>query len=245
MTTAHPEPTRAAIIGAAGIAAAKAVVDSDPEPGELVVLLNTARGGHGRQPATVVGPCPNGFRLELKGGRRVTVGRDELDRYDARMAASAAARAAKVAELDAPPVVEEPAGPLVVIPCGGAKATVPSFAGELYVGSYHRAARAAAERVGARRILILSALHGLLELDTFVEPYELRMGAPGSVDAATVRRQALELGEADAGDVVLLLPASYAAAAADAWPAATSVLAGEPGIGYQLRALRHLGAVAA
>jgi hypothetical protein len=39
------------------------------------------------------------------------------------------------------------------------------------------------------RILILSALHGLLPLDEVIAPYELRMGQPGSIGAGGLGRQ--------------------------------------------------------
>jgi hypothetical protein len=58
------------------------------------------------------------------------------------------------------------------------------------------------------RVLILSALHGLVELDTIIEPYDVRMGDTGSVTAATVAAQAEALGLADA-DVYALLPSAY------------------------------------
>jgi uncharacterized protein DUF6884 len=53
-------------------------------------------------------------------------------------------------------------------------------AGRLYSGSYHLACRrAAAALTEPDGILILTALHGLLQLDRVIAPYELRMGQPG------------------------------------------------------------------
>ena len=69
-------------------------------------------------------------------------------------------------------------------PCGSRKLDRPAPAGEMYVGSYDRAcARAAAARGG--RVLIISAKHGLLDPATVIEPYDLRMGQPGSVTASS------------------------------------------------------------
>jgi hypothetical protein len=58
--------------------------------------------------------------------------------------------------------VQESANP-PVSPCGGRKLGVPAPAGERYTGSYHLACRrAAAALTTPDRILIPSALHGLL-----------------------------------------------------------------------------------
>lgn len=141
-------------------------------------------------------------------------------------------------ELDAP----RPA--VVVIPCGGRKAPHAAPAGDLYVGSYHRAARRAADAVAARtgaRVLILSALHGLLELDELVDPYELRMGAPGSVTADELRRQAVEL-ELEDADVTILAGSAYAAAALAVWPDADVPTTGARGIGDHLALFARLAA---
>lgn len=90
-----------------------------------------------------------------------------------------------------------------VIPCGGAKLAHAAPAAELYVGSMFRHALVNVERRasmdedegrGPARVLILSALHGLVELDTVLAPYDLRMGDPGSVTAETLAAQALALG---------------------------------------------------
>lgn len=114
-----------------------------------------------------------------------------------------------------------------VIPCGAGKLDHAAPAGELYTGSmfqhtYENVARLAADdRASGRgpvRILILSALHGLLDVDQVVEPYELKMGAAGSVTAERLREQATALGMgwgdgddwADRpGEVYALLPKAY------------------------------------
>jgi hypothetical protein len=43
-------------------------------------------------------------------------------------------------------------------------------------------------------VVVLSALHGLVPLDQVLEPYELRMGQPGSVTPARLAEQARALG---------------------------------------------------
>lgn len=140
--------------------------------------------------------------------------------------------------LAAPPA----SGPLVIVPCGGKKADHSARAGQMYLGSYHRACRAAAERMGARRVLILSALYGLLELDTWIDPYDLRMGNPGSVTVHVVRHQAYELGELEATDVTVLAGAAYRKVAQQVWPHAATPLDGVGGIGKQLAVLNRLTA---
>lgn len=132
------------------------------------------------------------------------------------------------------------ARPLVIVPCGGKKLDRPASAGELYTGSYHRATRRAAAALGPRRVLILSALHGLVELHRTIEPYDLRMGQAGSVTAEILRGQAEQLGEAGAGDVVVLAGRAYARPVLAVWPHAQDVLAGTAGIGDQLGRLKAL-----
>ncbi len=119
-----------------------------------------------------------------------------------------------------------------VIPCGGSKLDRPAPARELYTGSMFRhtltvASRAAADDMasgrGPARVLILSALHGLVELDTVLAPYDLKMGRPGSVDVATLMRQAEEFGmgwgpgdDDGPGEVYAMLPRAYYAALSEA-----------------------------
>ncbi|MER5322309.1 DUF6884 domain-containing protein [Streptosporangium roseum] len=129
---------------------------------------------------------------------------------------------------------------VVIVPCGSRKAETdaPVPAGELYTGSYHRATRRAAETLAGAsgRVLILSALHGLVELDQMVAPYELRAGQAGTVDGETLRAQAAALGITDAHTVVLGGRA-YVKLAREVWPALAAPLEGTRGIGEQLSRL--------
>jgi hypothetical protein len=122
------------------------------------------------------------------------------------------------------PGVDYPAPPYpgitYVIPCGGGKLDHAAPAAELYIGSMFRHALVNVERLaamdedegrGPARVLILSALHGLVELDTVLEPYDLRMGAPGSVTAETLTAQALALGIDWGSAVYAFLPRAYLA----------------------------------
>jgi hypothetical protein len=121
-------------------------------------------------------------------------------------------------------------------PCGARKLAEPAPAGQLYTGSYHQACRrAAAALTTPDRILILSALHGLLPLEQVIAPYELRMGQPGSIAASALRRQAEQLHLVDEQQVIVLAGQAYTTAALAAWPAAATPLAG--GLGRQLAVL--------
>lgn len=130
---------------------------------------------------------------------------------------------------------------VVVIPCGRQKLDRAAPAGELYVGSMHREARRAADRLteSGGTVLILSAKHGLIGFDTVIEPYDMTIGHPDAVTAAVVRGQAAELIPAGA-HVVGLLPLRYAALLGEAGVAAEQVLAGTRGIGYQKARLTRI-----
>jgi hypothetical protein len=237
----------AKMLGDAGIEAARQAATGDPEVGETVAVdagkADLPRSRYGRPLGEVVRVNAKSYTVRLFcDDREVYAQRDALDRCNARSSASrraqdellARARAERdnaqaAAELDAG------AEPLVVIPCGGAKLDRPALAGELYTGSYHAACRRAAEALTSPdRIRILSARYGLLRLTDPVEPYELRMGQPGSVDAATVRRQAEDQDLVDEAEVVLLAGADYAAVALQVWPHARRPFDGSRGIGDQL-----------
>jgi hypothetical protein len=68
----------------------------------------------------------------------------------------------------------------------------------------------ASQRMPAQA-LVLSGLHGLITLDTVIAPYDLKMGAPGSVSPATVAAQAASLGIMWGCEVHALLPRAYLA----------------------------------
>ncbi|WP_327359861.1 DUF6884 domain-containing protein [Streptomyces sp. NBC_01304] len=135
------------------------------------------------------------------------------------------------------------AGPVVVIPCSGAKLDHAAEAGQLYTGKLHRQARKAADAATAAggTVLVLSALHGFLPLSQVIEPYDHQWGQPGSITEDELRAQAVEFGLAAAEDVVLLTPGKYTARAAAVWPHARTPLA-HLGIGRQLGRLAALRA---
>ncbi|SLG40111.1 Uncharacterised protein [Mycobacteroides abscessus subsp. abscessus] len=80
--------------------------------------------------------------------------------------------------------------PWVVISCGAAKLDHPAPAGQLYIGGLFKDALAWARSVtSGDRVLILSARHGLIKLSRPTEPYNLRMGDPGSVRPERIAEQ--------------------------------------------------------
>lgn len=86
----------------------------------------------------------------------------------------------------------------VIIPCGLRKLKVRARAEHLYQGPYFKSNLKWALSVAASsNVFILSAKHGLLRLSTEIEPYNLKMGWEGSVDADTVKKQAESLGLKD------------------------------------------------
>ncbi|WP_061443859.1 DUF6884 domain-containing protein [Streptomyces sp. CCM_MD2014] len=139
------------------------------------------------------------------------------------------------------PVTVRPAR-VIVVPCGAAKLDRPASAGELYTGSFHKACRRAADALArpGTTVLVLSALHGLVPLDRVLEPYELRMGQPGSVTGDELRAQARELGVDRTAEVTVLAGSAYTAAARHVWPHAAAPLEGAGGMGYQLQRLKAL-----
>ena len=107
-----------------------------------------------------------------------------------------------------------------VVPCGAAKLDRPAPARDLYTGAMFRhtfgnatqcAALDEAAGYGPARVLILSAQYGLIDPDTVIAPYDLRIDQPGSVTAATLAAQAEALGIEWGDEVYALLPQAYLA----------------------------------
>lgn len=134
---------------------------------------------------------------------------------------------------------------IYVVPCGAAKLDHAAPAAELYIGAQFRyVLNAALELADANRnrVRILSALHGLLELDTVVEPYDVKMGHTASVASWTLRKQLDDIKPNADLHVIALTPNAYSdkLAAAIHEPASpmqgvrlTKAFAGCRGIGEQ------------
>lgn len=133
-----------------------------------------------------------------------------------------------------------------VVPCGAAKLDTAAPARELYTGSHFRNTLATAEAMAAEDgglVLILSAKLGLIELDTVVAPYDVKMGDADAITPAGIRNTAVELGldELDP-ELYALLPSAYFTALALALEPlgmfAADVYEAAPGIGYQRGTVR-------
>ncbi|MFD6918894.1 DUF6884 domain-containing protein [Streptomyces sp. NPDC059944] len=129
---------------------------------------------------------------------------------------------------------------LVVIPCGSRKLDRRAPAGDLYLGSYHRACRRAAEALEPGRLLILSARYGLLDLDDVIEPYDTPHGAADSITADAVLEQARQRDVILRGPVVALGGARHVSLVRAVWPEALTPLAGTRGMGEQMARLAEL-----
>lgn len=109
-------------------------------------------------------------------------------------------------------------GTTYVIPCGAAKVVEPAPARYLYIGRMFRHTLTAVERLvaldeaegnGPARVLILSARHGLVDLDRVLAPYDMRMRDAGAVTAEALTAQATALGIVDR--VYAFVPRAYLA----------------------------------
>ena len=131
--------------------------------------------------------------------------------------------------------------------CSKAKEPGRVPAGRKYLGSFHHAARRAAAVIATRtggQVLILSARHGLVTLDTEVDDYDLSIGDPGAVTAARIAEQAAALGITGAA-VTVLAGRRYADLISQVWADAARPLDGARGIGEQrarLKAITQQGA---
>ncbi|GAB1646877.1 DUF6884 domain-containing protein [Krasilnikovia sp. MM14-A1259] len=210
------------------VAASIRTLKVEPTPAVRYTALN-----HQQQLATQRGHGA----LALALAERVA---DLQEAYDAAQRARAQQRAEDHARIIAERAAAADPREVVVIPCGSRKLDRPAPAGEMYVGSYHRAcARAAATRGG--RVLIISAKFGLLDPSTVIEPYDLRMGQRGSVTAKQVREQAARLGVLDAPRVTVMAGRAYVALASQAWGRnVEQPLGGTRGIGQQMARLALL-----
>ena len=138
---------------------------------------------------------------------------------------------------------------VVIIPCSNRKTQPPAGqlrlpARELYAaGSYHRAAARAAAALTqngrAGRVLILSALHGLVDPEQLLVPYDVRVGDPNTVTAATLREQAHDF-RLEEADVTMLGGRAYVQLIRQALPDVATPLAGTCGIGEQLARLSQI-----
>ncbi|SCY14125.1 hypothetical protein SAMN02745898_1011009 [Streptomyces sp. 136MFCol5.1] len=129
---------------------------------------------------------------------------------------------------------------LVVIPCGSRKMGRRARAADMYVGSYHRACRRAADALRPDRLLILSARYGLLDLDDVIDPYDTPHGAAGAITDQDLLEQAALRHIVRLDPVVALGGARHVSLVRTVWPHARTPLAGTRGMGEQMARLAML-----
>ncbi|WP_406373576.1 hypothetical protein OH781_38985 [Streptomyces sp. NBC_01550] len=129
---------------------------------------------------------------------------------------------------------------LVVIPCGNRKLGRRTRAADMYVGSYHRACRKAADALQPDQLLILSARYGLLDLDNVIEPYDTPHGAADAITDQVLLKQATLRDILRLDPVVALGGARHVSLVRTIWPHARTPLAGTRGMGEQMARLAVL-----
>ncbi|MFI5634092.1 DUF6884 domain-containing protein [Streptomyces sp. NPDC051664] len=129
---------------------------------------------------------------------------------------------------------------LVVIPCGSRKLGRRTRAADMYVGSYHRACRKAADALQPDQLLILSARYGLLDLDDVIEPYDTAHGAADAITDQVLLKQATLRDIVRFEPVVALGGARHVSLVRGIWPHARTPLAGTRGMGEQMARLAVL-----
>lgn len=100
---------------------------------------------------------------------------------------------------------------IVVIPCAAAKTAHDAPAADLYTSANFRHTLTAARHADADRILILSARHGLVDLDTVLAPYDTTMADADSVTPDYIGGQLAGLFGDDDVTAYAMLPAAYLA----------------------------------
>lgn len=125
--------------------------------------------------------------------------------------------------------------------CGKAKQDRRVTAGAMYVGTFHGSCRETAKALlqNGGRQYILSAAHGLLDLSTEIDPYDITVGDPGSVSADFVQAQVRERG-IESAEVTVLAGSKYVALARQSWPGLEAPLAGAGGIGEMKQRLSQI-----
>lgn len=134
-----------------------------------------------------------------------------------------------------------------IVSCGAEKAPAAAPAQELYSGSAfrHFLAAAKAEAEATRRelgqpvqVLIFSALHGLVSLETELAPYDVRITDAEAIGPVALAASAIAAGIVHGDEVFGMLPQAYRAKLAEALELADDVALQDvyeaaPGIGFQ------------
>lgn len=106
-------------------------------------------------------------------------------------------------------------GVLVVVACAATKREYPATAADLYCSNHFTFMLSAARSEAADTtrvcgkpagVAIVSALHGLVDLDTVIAPYDLKMGQPGACGPDLL---AAQLCARRPDEIIAMLPAAY------------------------------------
>ena len=127
---------------------------------------------------------------------------------------------------------------MLIIACGAKKLDRTACARDLYVGAYFKACLAYALALApARDIFILSAKYGLIGINDHIEPYDLKMGEPGSITSIKLSEQA-EFGGLLDEKVIVLGGKQYVGLCHKVWPKLEAPLEGKGGLGKQIAWMR-------
>src|SRR5262245_30709215 len=128
---------------------------------------------------------------------------------------------------------------IVIISYGAKKLDRAAPARDLYVGPYFKALLAYALTLAqAKDVLILSAKYGLIGVNERFEPYNLKMGEPGSITSIKLSDQAEVYGLL-AEKVIVLGGKLYTGLCRKVWPNLEAPLEGKGGIGKQMAWMRR------
>ena len=128
--------------------------------------------------------------------------------------------------------------PLYLIACSAAKLDRVAPAADLYQGQAFKLAMAAADQAAAD-VIILSALHGAVNPEANLAPYNRTLAEMTKHQRAVWAAMTEQQLQQHKGRPVVVLAGKHYAAAVDGWPNVSRPLAGL-GIGQQLHTLKHL-----
>ena len=125
---------------------------------------------------------------------------------------------------------------LVIISCGGKKATTPQPASLMYLGPYFKVClKYARSFTSDDRIRILSSKYGLLPLTQEISRYEMRITDKEAISDSDLRNQAIFQGLIDESDVIIIAGDLYATKALKIWPGALTPLKEKGKMGEQMK----------
>jgi hypothetical protein len=128
---------------------------------------------------------------------------------------------------------------LVLVQCSRGKNDVVGPARKVYRGPHFFGGLKYARSSQARRVLIVSAKHGLIHPDRVIAPYNQLMGEPGCVTVDELREQAAALGVLDLPNVHAAVSVNYATPVKAVWPHVYNVLEGIEGWYERVSAYRQ------